>query len=163
MPTETNKKFHVGDTVEILSSSENYPEGELSNFSNFPFCIDGVRCGGMEGFLQSLKFISKRRQREVAALFGKAAKHKGENKLLWKLTGIVFWQGKPYRRSGAAFTSLIGRAYDELFSSSPEFREALGATERKPLSHSIGKSKKRQTILTESEFISNLLRLREKL
>ena len=37
--------------------------------------IDGVTCSSMEGFLQSLKFRSMKKQRQVCRLSGKAAKN----------------------------------------------------------------------------------------
>lgn len=153
----------TGDAIEIISDSPSYPDCALSNFSNFAFVLDGVACGGMEGFLQSLKFLSNKKRREIAALYGKAAKKAGEGKRLWKILGVVFWNGKIYSRFGKAYSRLVERAYDAAFSSNEEFRRALSASEKRPLSHKIGKTKKRETILTENEFIFNLYRLRGKL
>ena len=61
--------------IDIYSKGD-YPANVLSNFYPNEFVIDGVRCGGMEGFLQSLKFRRKGRQEAVAALSGKEAKEK---------------------------------------------------------------------------------------
>lgn len=149
--------------IDILSTSDDRVAAALSNFSHFPFVIDGVECGGMEGFLQSLKYGSPRAQRRVAALHGKDAKEAGTDKTLWRLTGKLYWNGKPIARESAEFDALICRAYDELFAQSPAFREALAASIGRPLCHSIGKNKKRQTVLTTDELIFNLERLRSSL
>lgn len=139
-----------------------YPSDVLSNFYPNAFAIDGVECGGMEGFLQSLKFRNEKKQRKVCALSGKEAKKKGGMKFLWKLTGKVYWQGKKYSRVSDEFSGLISRAYDEMFSRNEKFRKALADSIGYELCHSIGKSDERKTILTEREFIFQLNRLREK-
>lgn len=151
------------NAIDILSTSEDGAASALSNFSHFPFVIDGVECGGMEGFLQSLKFISERRRVKVAALYGKAAKEAGTDKTLWRITGCVHWQGKTIKRTSAEFDALIERAYDAMFEQSEPFRTALKESGSRPLIHSIGKKNKKATILTEDELIYNLTRLREKL
>ena len=61
-----------------------YPASELSNFAAHRFEIDGVQCGSMEGFLQSLKFPDETVQREVCALIGKRAKFKGQKRKWWR-------------------------------------------------------------------------------
>ncbi len=150
------------EPLEILSTSKEYPERELSNFMPYPFTLDGIYCGGMEGFLQSLKFFSKKRAAEVAALSGKAAKKAGESKLFWKITGHIRWCGRRIRRESEEFSRLIHRAYDEMYKQNPAFREALEASGERELSHKIGKNDKRKTILTIDEFLFELYRLRDK-
>ena len=65
----------MNKTIDIYSKGD-YPADVLSNFYPNEFVIDGVRCGGMEGFLQSLKFKSRKKQDAVAALSGKDAKER---------------------------------------------------------------------------------------
>ena len=148
------------NVIDILSTSENYPEAELSNFYPYPFTVDGVRCGSMEGFLQSLKFFNKKKQLRVCALSGKTAKKAGEKKKLWKLIGRVFWQGKIISRKSEEFDQLISLAYNEMYKQNEDFRRALEASEGKKLVHTIGSHNKRKTILTEEEFIARLEWLR---
>lgn len=148
------------EIIEIYSKGE-YPADALSNFAPNAFELDGVKCASMEGFLQSLKFRSIKRQLYVCSLVGKAAKELGSKKILWRLTGRVYWQGKRYGRDGEEFDGLIRRAYAALYRNEA-FGNALASTCGKELRHSIGKHKKRTTILTEEEFISNLNALREK-
>jgi hypothetical protein len=54
------------------------------------------------------------------------------------------------------------RAYDAL-SQNNDFKKALLATGQEILTHSIGKSDSSDTILTEEEFCSRLMKLRNKI
>ena len=152
----------MNKTIDIYSKGD-YPANVLSNFYPIAFKIDGVECQGMEGFLQSLKFKSIKAQTEVCALSGKEAKGRGQRKRLWKLTGRVYWQGRRIQRCGEEFSALILRAYREMAKQSEEFRRALISTDGAKLTHTIGKHRKRQTILTEEEFIFCLTTLRDEL
>ncbi len=138
--------------IDIYSGGE-YPANTLSNFTARSFTIDGVVCGSMEGFLQSLKFLCPTKQRKVCALIGKEAKKCGENKFLWKWTKRVCWQGKIIRRNSEAFTVLILRAYQEMYKADATFRKALQDAKGHTLRHTMGKHDKMQTILTEDEFL----------
>lgn len=66
------------------------------------------------------------------------------------------------RRQSDAYSDLISRAYDEIAKNSG-FQRAILATRNSSLTHSMGKSKKNETVLTEQEFCSNLYRIRDKL
>ena len=82
------------ETIDIYSKGE-YPSNVLSNFYPNEFTFDGVICGGsMEGFLQSLKYKSIKKQQKICLLSGKEAKKKGKYKFLWKLTGIFISKAK---------------------------------------------------------------------
>lgn len=89
--------------IDIYSKGD-YPADALSNFYPHDFTIDGVACASMEGFLQSLKFASVKKQRKVCALSGIAAKKKGKRKFRWKLSGNVHWGGKNCRGRAKGFT-----------------------------------------------------------
>lgn len=147
--------------IDIYSKGE-YPADVLSNFYPNGFIFDGIECRSAEGFLQSLKYRNRAKQRAVCALWGINAKKAGARKRLWRITGKVWWQGKRYDRYGEQFTTLITQAYGELYRQNLGFRNALKAAEGKRLTHSIGKSDKRKTILTEGEFICRLTELIEK-
>ena len=144
-----------------IGSGNNYPASALSNFSPHPFEIDGVHCNSMEGFLQSLKFQNVEMQLYVCTLVGKSAKFKGKKKKWWK-TQTLYWQGKEISRDSKQYEELITKAYDCLFENE-NFQKALKATKNATLTHSMGKSKKSETVLTESEFIYQLNRLRQKI
>lgn len=142
------------DIIDIYSKGE-YPANVLSNFYPNNFVFDGVSCASMEGFLQSLKFRNAEKQKAVCGLVGKEAKAAGSKKFLWKLTGNLYWQGKRYKRNSKELYELRLSAYKTLLGNDA-FRSALISAKGKTLKHSIGKSKKRTTILTEEEFIGYL-------
>ena len=141
-----------------ISSGAGYPASSLSNFAPHEFIIDDVKCASMEGFLQSLKFQNPDMQRYVCSLVGKAAKFKGKNKK-WQKTGNLYWQGEIIPRSSKRYQELLDNAYDAL-SKNKSFRKALLATECAKLTHSMGKNKMSETVLTKTEFVSRLTKIR---
>jgi len=144
--------------MDIHSKGE-YPSNMLSNFAPHEFEIDGVKCGGMEGFLQSLKYKNVTKQKSICALSGKEAKAAGSKKWLWKWTHNVWWQGKKIKRNSESFSELIDRAYMEL-SKNPNFAKALLDSGDAVLTHSIGSHDPLKTILTEEEFVAQLNKIR---
>ena len=142
-----------------IKSSYPYPSNMLSNFYPHSFSIDGVDCSSMEGFLQSLKYKSVKKQIKICTYHGIKAKNKGKYKFLWKITGNVYWQGKRIKRKSNEFTELIKRAYLELFKNE-EFKKALKDSLGKDLSHKIDSSDPNKTILTVEEFLCMLNELR---
>lgn len=143
-----------------IGSGTGYPSASLSNFAPHAFTIDGVECSSMEGFLQSLKFSSPEMQREVCKLVGKAAKFKGKKKK-WFRTQTLYWQGKEIPRDSDEYQELLDRAFNAL-GENEGFRKALLATGNASLTHSIGKRKINETVLTTQEFTSRLYKLRDK-
>jgi predicted NAD-dependent protein-ADP-ribosyltransferase YbiA (DUF1768 family) len=143
-----------------IGSSNGFPAGTLSNFAPHPFVIDGVECNSMEGFLQSLKFESVEMQRYVCTLVGKAAKFKGKKKK-WFQKQELYWNGQTFKRDSEEYQNLLNRAYNALYENA-KFRKALEATGHATLTHSIGKNKKSETVLTTQEFCSRLTHLRDK-
>lgn len=144
--------------MDILSKNR-YPSSALSNFAPHPFEIDGVKCNSMEGFLQSLKFESTDMQEYVCSLVGIAAKRKGASKN-WRQKQTLYWRGKPYKRDSEEYRNLLNRAYNALYENNG-FRKALESTNGAVLTHSIGKNKIQDTVLTASEFCSRLTYLRD--
>ena len=144
-----------------IGSGNGFPSGALSNFAPHPFVIDGIECNSMEGFLQSLKFSNPEMQREVCKLVGKAAKFKGKKKKWWR-TQTLHWQGTEIPRDSQEYQDLLDRAFDALAQNNG-FRAALLATGNSVLTHSIGKTKITETVLTRQEFCSRLIKIREQL
>lgn len=144
-----------------IGSGNGWPESSLSNFSPHRFIFRGVECNSMEGLLQSLKFQSVEMQKEVCKLVGKTAKFKGKKKK-WYRTQTLWWNGEPIKRDSDKYQELLDEAFQEL-SKNDGFRKALLATGNSTLSHSIGKTKINETVLTRSEFCSGLTRIRENL
>ena len=143
-----------------IGSGNGYPSSALSNFAPHPFVIDGVECNSMEGFLQSLKFKDFQMQRYVCTLVGKQAKFKGKGKK-WYEKQILYWNAKEYYRSSKEYQDLLDRAFNELGKNSG-FRKALESTRYSTLTHSIGRTKITETVLTVREFCSRLENLRER-
>lgn len=144
-----------------IGSGSGFPGGALSNFAPHPFVIDGIECNSMEGFLQSLKFSNPEMQKEVCKLVGKAAKFKGKKKKWWR-TQTLYWQGIEIPRDSQEYQDLLDRAFDALAQNSG-FRAALLATGSSVLTHSIGKTKITETVLTRQEFCSRLTKIRERI
>jgi predicted NAD-dependent protein-ADP-ribosyltransferase YbiA (DUF1768 family) len=143
-----------------IGSGKKYPSSALSNFAPHPFEIDGVECNSMEGFLQGLKFKNPEMQVEVCKLVGYAAKKKGRNKN-WSDNGI-WWKGESIDRFTDEYQELLDRAYESMAKNSG-FRKALLASNDAVFTHSIGKRKEKDTILTTKEFCSRLMMLRSKI
>lgn len=91
-------------------------------------------------------------------LVGRAAKARGSKKN-WKQTRILYWQGQEIKRDSQEYQDLLDRAYTAL-SENEGFKKALLASGNATLTHSIGKRKESDTILTAREFCSRLTSLR---
>ena len=147
-----------GKAIDIWSHSD-YPANVLSNLCSNPFRFDGVLCGSMEGFLQSLKQQDTDKQRQICAKKGRNAKHASST--AWQTDQIVWWKGIAIDRQSDEFRQLIRHAYQAMFDQSERFRAALMATRGMTLYHSRGKSDPYKTILTEREFCQILTDLRD--
>jgi|SRR5271167_92704 len=145
-----------------IKSGNGYPSSALSNFAPHPFVFDGIAISSMEGLLQAFKFEKEHIQVEVCKLVGAAAKRKGKPKK-WQTNQTLYWKGVEYPREGKAYQDLLDRAYGAMAEQNEGFRKALLATNNAVLDHSIGRSKKKETVLTRSEFCSRLTGLRDKL
>ena len=142
-----------------IGSGHGYPADALSNFAPHPFVLDGIECNSMEGFLQSLKFSNPDMQREVCKLVGRAAKFKGKNKN-WYVKQVLYWQGKEIPRDSDEYQMLLDCAYIAMATQNRGFQYALLATKDAVLTHSIGKTKTNETVLTRNEFCSRLTKIR---
>lgn len=147
--------------MNIISNGK-YPANKLSNFAGHRFTVDGVECYSMEGFLQSLKFSNPAMQEEVCKLVGLAAKRKGQGKN-WQRTQTLYWQGVKIDRKSEIYQNLLDRAYEAMASQSNGFRKALLASGDAVFTHSIGRNKKSDTVLTTQEFCSRLMALKARM
>lgn len=150
----------LGMAIDIHSKGK-WPSNSLSNFYPHEFIFEGIKCGSMEGFLQSLKTDSTDCQQLVCSLTGKDAKLRSTD--TWKKEQNVFWKGHRINRHGNQFQLLIRRAYREMLKQNPDFKEALCATGTKRLFHSIGNPNPMDTILTEKELCDILMELRHEI
>ena len=144
-----------------IGSGNKYPSNALSNFAPHPFVLDGVEINSMEGLLQSFKFKNPEMQKEICKLVGRQAKFAGKNKKWWT-TQILYWQGKEYKRDSEEYQQLLDKAYNAL-AQNKSFQRALVASGSAVLSHSIGKTKQNETVLTRKEFCSRLTVIRKAL
>jgi predicted NAD-dependent protein-ADP-ribosyltransferase YbiA (DUF1768 family) len=143
-----------------IKKGAGYPASKLSNLAPNPFKIDGVECASMEGFLQSLKHQDPETQKHICQLIGmKAKKSGGKN---WKRNQTLYWKGVAYKRDSEEYQKLLDRAYAAL-AKNRKFQKALLATGNAALTHSIGKRKQKDTVLTAREFTRRLEDIRTKL
>lgn len=146
-----------------VGSSNEYPYGALSNFTAHSFIFDGVECASMEGLLQSFKFDKPNTQIVICSLVGFRAKRQGKTcDKYWKSVQKLWWKGITFEREGSEYQELLDRAFDAL-SENKDFQKALLATGDVNLTHSIGNPNKWDTCLTEDEFCSRLMKIRDRL
>lgn len=144
-----------------IGSGNEYPSNALSNFAPHQFVIDGIICNSMEGFLQSLKFSNPDMQIHICTLIGIGAKRAGAKKN-WKTTQTLYWREVEYKRDSDEYQELLDRAYAEL-ATNEGFKKALLASQQATLTHTIGKTKINDTVLTIREFCGRLTKIRTEL
>lgn len=145
-----------------IGSNNSYPSCALSNFEPYDFTVSGVECKSMEGFIQSLKVKDQKEQEKICQLTGFAAKVVGLQHNDWKIKQKLYWKGFEYPRKSIEYQLLLDKAYMELFKNE-RFRKALEDTGDEVLTHSIGNTNPRDTVLTIDEFCTRLMALRKRL
>ena len=149
-----------GKAVDIWSNAKQGDPGKvLSNLCSNGFRFDGMVCGSMEGFLQSLKQKDKDKQRQICSMKGRNAKKMTSTG--WQADQIVWWKGNPIDRQSQDFYNFISAAYLSMFQQNERFRTALMSTRGMVLYHSHGERNPFKTILTEREFCQILTELRD--
>jgi predicted NAD-dependent protein-ADP-ribosyltransferase YbiA (DUF1768 family) len=143
-----------------IQSGNKYPSCALSNFAPHPFTLDGIEINSMEGFLQSLKFKNEDMQVHICTLVGFKAKKSGSHKN-WQSTQTLYWKGKSIKRDSQDYQDLLDNAYGAMFDQNKSARSALLATNKATLTHSIGRRKINETVLTTKEFCGRLTRIRK--
>jgi len=142
-----------------VHSGAAYPASKLTNFAPNAFVFRGIRVAGMEGLVQAVKFDKPHMQIHVCTLTGLAAKKRGA-KRNWRRDQKLHWQGEVMDRHGPEYQQFLDEAYMAMFSQNESARRALLATGAATLTHAIGKKKESDTVLTEREFCSRLMRCR---
>ena len=132
----------------------------LSNFAGYSFVLDDVKCGSMEGWLQSLKHEDLEGQEIIAGLVGYKAYKVGQIGNDWRDTQTLWWRGKPYERTSRQYHALLERGYDACFDQNKAFQDNLFQTGADVLTHVIGHHDPKLSVLTEWEYIYNMYRLR---
>lgn len=165
--TATTRKGHeVKDmynpetnTLDIRSNGL-YPSNVLSNLCSNGFRFDGMVCGSMEGFLQSLKRKEPDKQRQVCSMKGNNAQKMSVTS--WQTDQIVWWKGQAIDRQSEEYQQLIRRAYQAMFEQNERFRTALMQTRGITLVHTCGEPSPYKTILAPSEFCCILTDMRDR-
>lgn len=148
----------ASNTLDIRSNGI-YPSHVLSNLCSNGFRFDGMVCGSMEGFLQSLKRREPEKQRQICSMKGGNARKMSVTS--WQTDQIVWWKGQAIDRQSEAYLDLIRRAYRAMFEQNERFRTALMQTRGITLVHTSGENCPFRTILTASEFCGILTTLRD--
>jgi hypothetical protein len=91
--------------------------------------------------------------------FGAKKRGSGRNKA-WKTGQTLWWKGEAFQRKSKEYQELLNRAYEALFTNE-NFKKDLLSTNDAVFTHSIGKNKQSETVLTESEFCKRLTKLRD--
>lgn len=145
----------------VGGSNNSYPGSALSNFTARFFVFEGIPCYSIEGVLQAFKSPYPHVQEEICKLVGIAAKKRG-SKIDWKKEQKLYWKGVEYRRDSVEYQDLLDRLYITVFNEDPKFRKALiDAGKDAVFKHPIGKNKMSETVLTQYEFCSRLMRLKD--
>lgn len=145
-----------------IKSGNPYPAGALSNFARHSFVLDEVDCASLEGWIQSLKFKNPDMQAEICTMAGSAAKRAGANKN-WTRDQTLYWRGVAIKRDSKEYQTLLDRAYETCFTTNDKAKKALLATGHANLTHSIGRTKMSETVLTKREFCYRLMAIRKRL
>lgn len=146
------------NTLDIRSNGL-YPSNVLSNLCSNRFVFDGMICGSMEGFLQSLKQKDLDKQRQICSMKGGNARKKSVTS--WQTDQILWWKGREINRQSDEFRLLVEDAYEDMFFQNERFRTALMQTRGMKLAHTTGEENPYKTILTPSEFCGILEQIRE--
>ena len=152
--------FFLKRTIDIHSKRRGIA-GRLSNFTKRKFSFDEVNCRSIEGVLQSMKFENPCEQQIVCGLWGSQAKLAGDLKADWKNTQLLYWNGCSYRRESKEYHELLTRLYTEVYRQDEQFRKDIQKSAKYKLVHSIGNSDPCDTVLTEKEFIEQLVALQK--
>jgi hypothetical protein len=113
----------------------------------------------MEGFLQSLKRKNPEMQKAVCKMTGYAAKKHG-SKINWQRTQTLWWQGEEIKRESQEYQDILDDAFSSLFVYNEKAKACLLSTGNAVLTHTMGRSNPKETVLTEREFCGRLMRLK---
>lgn len=148
--------------INIYSKSRNEIGQKLSNFFPHTFIFEGIEFSSFESFVQCLKFSNPEEQMNVAGMDAKSAKAAGQTQHWQENGGWLYWKGHAINRYGQEYQRLLEQAYDALCQN-VAFADALRRSRGRMLIHTIGKLRRKDTVLTSIEFCRILTRKRRKL
>lgn len=141
-----------------IRSNGLYPSNVLSNLCSNIFVYDGMICGSMEGFLQSLKQKDFDKQRHKCSIKGGNARKKSVTSR--QIDQILWQKGCEIYRQSDEFRLFIENAYEDIFFQKERFCTALMQTRGMKLAHTTGEENPCNTILTPAEFCGILEQIR---
>jgi hypothetical protein len=123
----------------------------LSNLFPYKFEFKGKQLSSIESFFQGAKFKDVEMQNYVLEYSGLDSNRiKVASDYNWRITGELYWQGKPVDRFSKEYDDLL----DELYISAiqnPLYRNVLKKCDRYIL-HAMGETEKTETVFTRYEF-----------
>lgn len=127
----------------------------LSNLFPYKFEFRGKELSSIESFFQGAKFKDIEMQNYVLEYSGLDSNRiKVASDYNWRITGELYWQGKPIDRFSEEYDNLI----DELYISAiqnPLYRNVLKKCDKYIL-HAMGEKEKTETVFTRYEFEKQL-------
>lgn len=132
----------------------------LSNLADKRFVFDGEHIRSVECVLQSIKIMDANEQAKFWQQPGFWCKKAGRN-LPWQGSRLLWWKGVPMDRDGEEYQAFLDRLYGAVFVQCEKFREALVSSGAQELTHTIGSIDPVYTILTQEEFLTRLIMLRD--
>jgi len=127
----------------------------LSNLFPYKFEFRGKQLSSIESFFQGAKFKDVEMQNYVLEYSGLDSNRiKVASDYNWRITGELYWQGKPVNRFSEEYDDLL----DELYISAiqnPLYRNVLKKCDRYIL-HAMGETEKTETVFTRYEFEKQL-------
>lgn len=127
-----------------------YPK-VLSNLFPYDFTFRGKNLKSIEAFFQGIKFKDIDMQNLVFYYSGLDSNHiKVCSDYDWKTAGILFWQGIEINRYSKEYDYLIDEVYISAIQN-PLYRNVLKNC-NKDIIHTMGKTKKDETVFTRYEF-----------
>ncbi|OHA52198.1 MAG: hypothetical protein A3A97_04810 [Candidatus Terrybacteria bacterium RIFCSPLOWO2_01_FULL_40_23] len=152
--------MNVLSRLNIASDSGDWRARRLSNLSDDPFILDGVRLASVEGFIQGIKFPVGDPLRKLAFLsVGMTAKRlsrQADRQSRW-----VWWNGREYPYGAFVHHKLIERAIRAKFEQNARAMKALLGIGDSKLVHELGHSEGLRTSLPATVFCDILTRIRE--
>ena len=151
--------------LNICSDSSDKREKDLSKSAEHAFIFDGVTCCSLESVLQAFKtpvVVAQKRICNMPPIRINKLYKKAFDKD-WQARQQLWWQGTKYDRCSDAYHMLITRLFNAMFEHSESYRDALLATTEHELEYTDGKHDPFKTVLTTSEFLYQVYRLRSNL
>lgn len=136
-------------------------EKELSNLYPYTLELEGRTYACMEAFFSCLRTEIEWIKPKLMTLYGFESWKQG-HKFNWTERQVVFYNNHVIDRHSEEYNNLITAAFDALYKNL-DFKNALRKSKGFKLKHSMGKTSRTQSLLTRTEFIGQLNRLRNKL